>query len=200
MIIKIIILNIYDILVSDNINKNINIDINFDFNFNKPDNVIKERDGIYIQGIKKEQYNVIDERDGIHIEGKEKEPSQNEYIDELLLEGERMPDNEIQLIDQMEILKVSKLENAIEYIDTIEIIYQERIWTTIPSYVNKLTIFRQVKPEIQLIYTDKFIILNQERPPNIVDKMDSILIPGKDIPNSESQDYKNNFIYNSNKK
>ena len=105
----------------------------------------------------------IEERDSIQLLSKEKEPLQPEYIDELFLPSITKPENEIQIIDQMEILKTKKPDNQIGNIESIELL-PSRIWTTIPSEINKLTIKEEekVKPINEIEFTNEVEIKAEE--------------------------------------
>ena len=145
----------------------------------------------------KKPENEIEERDSLIISGKEKEELQTEYIDEILLKENEKPENEIQIVDQMEILKSEKPDNEIEFIEEINIngIEKEPLkcdtneeftiygipfeWKNLITENTSLTLLSQPKLITnKIVYVDDFVLLSKEKPENIVEERDSLIISG----------------------
>ena len=76
----------------------------------------------------------------------------------------------------MEIFGIEKPDNQIEYIDSIELLYSKHEWTTVPSDTDTLFIKSQDKPNNEIVYTNEFELLGKEKPENVVEERDQLVI------------------------
>ena len=154
-------------------------DLMIERNIIKPENKIQNIDKMTILKAPKPE-NIIEERDNIFISPKIKEPLKNQNVDSLLIEGNNRPENKIQEVDKMEILKAPKTTNiSIEEKDTFFIPRKEKEPLE-KQLVDDLMIEKSIKKYDNTIQNiDKIEILKSPKPQNIIEKKDSIFIEPK---------------------
>ena len=114
----------YDVL--RRLSKQLVDDLMIERNIIKPENKIQNIDKMTILKAPKPE-NIIEEKDNIFIAPKIKEPLKNQNIDSLLIEGINRPENKIQEVDKMEILRAPKSTNiSIEEKDSLFIPRKEK--------------------------------------------------------------------------
>ena len=158
-----------------------------------PENIIQNIDKIEIikTQIDKPE-NVIEEKESIFIKPKEKDPLNMQLIDTMIIEGENRPNNEIQTVDKMNILRTPKPQNSVIEVDKIMI--DPEVQEPLKKQVcDELIIGGIEKPENAIQNVDTIEIektLSKDKNKNIIiDCNDNIFIPPK-----EKEPYKKKVI------
>ena len=155
-------------------------DLMIEKSIKKYDNTVQNIDKIEILKTPKPQ-NVIEEKDNIFIEPKKKEPLKSQIIDSIIVEGINRPENNIQNVDKIEILRSPKSQ---------KIIIEEKDSLFIPPIikeplkdqkVDSIIIEGNNRPENKIQEVDKMEILRTSKPINmIIEENDSLFIPSKE--------------------
>ena len=129
--------------------------------------------------------NVIEEKESIFIKSqeKEKEPFKGQVVDTILIEGNLKPDNKIQNVDKMDILRTPKPKNIIEANHNLFIVPKEKEPLKQKTCDNLLIEGVEI-PENKIENKDKIEILRTVNPSkkenNIIEFNDNIFIPPKE--------------------
>ena len=154
-------------------------DLMIERNIIKPENKIQNIDKMTILKAPKPE-NIIEEKDNIFIAPKIKEPLKNQNIDSLLIEGINRPENKIQEVDKMEILRAPKSTNiSIEEKDSLFIPRKEKEPLE-KQLVDDLMIEKSIKKYDNTVQNiDKIEILKTPKPQNVIEEKDNIFIEPK---------------------
>ena len=166
-------------------------------------NNIQKLDNVEIlRTTKIKQENIIEEKDNIYIPPEEKEPLNNQVVDNILIEGIEYPQNDIQTIDKIELLTKTKPKslNEIEEKENIFIPAKEKEPLN-KHNIDKLLIEGINRSDNEIQNIDKIYIFENSltKPKNIIEERENIFIPAKEKEPLENQKLDNIMVEAINK-
>ena len=154
-----------------------------------PENKIQNVDEIeIIKTVFEKPENIIEEKESLYIKPKEKEPLKNQVIDSIIVGGDNRPNNEIQIVNKMNILRTPKPKNSVIEVDKIKIDPEVKEPLKL-QLCDELIVEGENRPENAIQQVDEIEIENTK----IEGKNEDIIIECNDnifIPPKEREPYK----------